>query len=121
MSGVVLVSVYYYKLFGGYCVAAWRPCNVKLAKVISSVLPQLPYRCEHVEGQREKERKTGEKERDWERESKMHINIIIIIKKGKTVWAFRFMNGLFAEYNIKKYTENAGHIVRKQGCALYGY
>lgn len=25
------------------------------------------------------------------------------------------MNGLFAEYNIKKYTENAGHIVRKQG------
>lgn len=57
--GVVLVSVYYYKLFGGYCVAAWRPCNVKLAKVISSVLPQLPYRCEHVEGQREKEKARG--------------------------------------------------------------
>jgi hypothetical protein len=45
-----LVSVYYYKVFGGYCVAAWLPRNVKLAKVISSVLPQLPYRREHVEG-----------------------------------------------------------------------
>lgn len=32
-------SVYYYELFGGYCVAraSWRPCNVKLVKVISSV------------------------------------------------------------------------------------
>jgi len=69
-----------------------------------------------------KERKRGEREDGGERgESKMHINIIIIkIKKNKKpVWAFRFMNGLFAEYNIKKYTENAGHIVRKQGCTGY--
>lgn len=64
-----LVSVYYYKLFGGYCVAAWLPCNVKLAKVISSVLPQFPYRYEHVEGDSESARqKKRESESERERE-----------------------------------------------------
>lgn len=46
-------SVYYDKLFGGYCVAVWRPCNVKLAKVISLALPHAvvtPPSCKHEKG-----------------------------------------------------------------------